>query len=351
MAGVGEGGQPVADVHQTHRHRQFLLERSELTEVVRECGERGAAGGQPHHVGGHVRVAVPVAADPRSGAQDRLGQQVGVGPAGLQRRAHLRIDLRNDLEERRRVVPQAGFDLVLDLQSRQPDQRGLPQREDVSAQLGLDVAAFLGPGQAVHPHPHQLGDAVLGVEHGAPPRLGGVRGDDGRHQRPDQRVGHGVRIQVRRVEFEVGGGQAAVLGRFTGGLVDRPAALAMDVLGHVGQQREVGEGADDGDGLVNIDAVEQRDDVGAVDFGATHPKRLHPGAFYQVEDGVTVLVANGLPQDRAEQADVLTHRLRRFPSHLGAQDRTDRCQRGIGRLSHPPSIEGEPISRMTSPLR
>ena len=62
-------------------------------------GVRGAAGRQPDDVGGDVGVAVAVAADPRTGPQDRFGQQVRVGPAGLQRVAHLGVDLRDDLEE------------------------------------------------------------------------------------------------------------------------------------------------------------------------------------------------------------------------------------------------------------
>ena len=64
------------------------------------------------------------------------------------------------------------------------------------------------------------------------------------------------RIQLRRVEFQVGGGQAAVLRRLAGRDVHGAAPLAVDVLGDVGQQREMRERADDGDGLMDVDAVE-----------------------------------------------------------------------------------------------
>ena len=57
--------------------------------------------------------------------------------------------------------------------------------------------------------------------------------------------------------LQVGGGQAAVLRRLARRDMDGAAALPVDVLGDVGQQREMGERADDRDGLVDVDAVEQ----------------------------------------------------------------------------------------------
>ena len=75
-----------------------------------------------------------------------------------------------------------------------------------------------------------------------------------------------VGVQLGGVEFEVGRGQAAVLRRLARRDVHGPAAFAVDVLGDVGQQREVGEGTDDGDGLVDVDAVEHAGQFGAVDL-------------------------------------------------------------------------------------
>ena len=80
VARIGQRGQLVADLHQPRRHRQFLLERGDFDEVVRQRGVRGAAGGQPDHVGGDVGVAVTVTADPRAGPQDRLAR-AGARPA------------------------------------------------------------------------------------------------------------------------------------------------------------------------------------------------------------------------------------------------------------------------------
>ena len=183
---------------------------------------------------------------------------------------------------------------------------------------------------AVQAQPHQLGDPVLGVEDRAPAGLGGMRGDHRRDQAPCQRLGDRGRVQFGRIEFGVGGGQAAVLRRLTGRDVDRAPALAVDVLGDVGQQREMGEGADDGDGLVDVDAVEQAGQLGAVDLGAADPERLDPGALDEVEDVFTVLFADGVAEDRAEQPDVLAHGFGGLAADLGAPDGADRGERRVG---------------------
>ena len=177
-AGFCQVGQPRADGHQSRRQGQFLLEGGEFVEVMLEGGVGGVAGGKTNHLGGDVRIAVAVTADPRPGPHHRRDQQVRAGPASAQRVPHLGVDLGDHLEERRPVIAQAGLDLIGDLQSGQPDQRGLPQGQDVSAQLGLDGPAVHGLCLTVQSQPHQRGDAVLGVEDGAPAGLGGVGGDD-----------------------------------------------------------------------------------------------------------------------------------------------------------------------------
>ena len=259
-----------------------------------------AAGGQSHHVGGDVGVAVAVAADPRAGPQDRFGEQIGVGPAAAQGVADFGVDFRHHVEKRCLVIPQADRDLVGDLQARQPNQRGLPQREHLAAQLGVDVAAVVGVRVPACVQPHQLGDAVLGVEHGAAAGLGRMGGDDRRDQRAGQRLGDGRGVQVRGVELLIGGGQGAVLRRVAGVDVDGAAAFPVDVFGDVGQQREVAERADHRDRLADVDAVEHLRHLGALDLRAAHPERRDPGPLDQIEDLVAVLLADGVAEDRAE---------------------------------------------------
>ena len=66
------------------------------------------------------------------------------------------------------------------------------------------------------------------------------------------------------------------------------------------EQREVGEGADDRDGLVDVDAVEHACELGAVDLRAAHPERLNAGPLDEVEHLLTVLLADGVAKDGAE---------------------------------------------------
>ena len=257
VAVLGQCRQFVGDGDQSRRHRQLLLQRGQLGSVVAQRGVGRAAGGQPHHVGGDVRVAVTVAADPRAGPQDGFGEQVGVGPAAAQRLPDLGVDFRHHLEERGRVVPQPDRDLVGDLQPGQPNERGLPQGQHLAAQLGLDVTAVAGFGVPLRMQAHQLGDSVLGVEDGPAAGFGRMGGDDRGDQRAGQRLGDGRRVQVRCVELQVGGGQTAVLRRVARGDVDGAAPFPVNVLSDVGQQREVAERPDHRDGLVDVDAGEQ----------------------------------------------------------------------------------------------
>jgi hypothetical protein len=199
----------------------------------------------------------------------------------------------------------------------------------VAAQLDADVAAVLGLAVPVQAQPHQFGDPVLGVEYRAPTRLGGMRSDDRRHQRTGQGIGDRCRIQFGGVEFHICSGQAAVLWRLACCDMHGPSTFAMDVLGDVGEQREVRERPDDGNGPMNIDAVEHARQLGAIDLGASHPKRLDAGPFDGVEHLLTILVADRVAQDGAEQPDVFPHRLGRLATHLGAAHRTDRCQGDI----------------------
>ena len=74
VAGRCQRREFVSDGDQSRRHRQLLLQRCQLGGVATQRGVGRAAGGQSHHVGGDVRVAVAVAADPRAGPQDGFGR-------------------------------------------------------------------------------------------------------------------------------------------------------------------------------------------------------------------------------------------------------------------------------------
>ena len=108
------------------------------------------------------------------------------------------------------------------------------------------------------------------------------------------------------------------------------AALPVDVLGDVGQQREMAEGPNHRDRPVDVDAEEHVGEFAAVDLGSANPERLHPGALDKVEHLSAVLLAHGVAEHRAEQPDVLAHGLGGLTADPGPIDRADRGQRRIG---------------------
>ena len=324
VAAIGQHAKLIGDRHQARRHRQLPLERGELDEVVSQSGVGGAAGGQPYRAGGYIRVAVAVATNPRSGPQERFFQELRIGPQRLHHRPHLGIDLRNHLHEGRVVILQPHLDLVPDPQPTRPNQRGLPQHRHVQAQFVLDVAAVGGLCLAVQAQPHQLGDPVLGIEDRAAARLGRVGGHHRGHQRIGERLCHRRGIQVGGVEFPICGGQAAVLWWLPGSHMESAPPLAMNVFGDVGQQRELRQSPDHRDRLMDIHAVEHARQIGAVDLGAAHPKRLEAGALNEVEHLVAVVRADRVAEDRAEQPDVLAHRLGRLAAGPRAPYRANR---------------------------
>ena len=170
-------------------------------------------------------------------------------------------------------------------------------------------------------------------------------GDHRRHQCTGQCLGHGRGVELGHVELQVGGGQAAVLGRLARSDADCAPPFAMDVFGDVGEQREMGEGADDGNGLVDVDAVEHPGELCPVDLRAAHPERLDAGPLDEVEDRFPVLLPHGVTEDGSEKPDVLTHGLGGFAADLGAAHGADRRQRDVGSVSHHPSIGDRQAAR------
>ncbi|CQA11483.1 Uncharacterised protein [Mycobacteroides abscessus] len=81
-----------------------------------------------------------------------------------------------------------------------------------------------------------------------------------------------IRIYLRSIKFKVSGGEATVLWWRACADVNGAPTLAVNVLGHIGEQCEMGEGPDDGDGLVDVDAVEQLCQLGTVDLRSAHPE-------------------------------------------------------------------------------
>ena len=115
----------------------------------------------------------------------------------------------------------------------------------------------------------------------------------------------------------------------------------MDVLGQVGEQCEVTERPDDGNGVVRTDFGEQRHQFGAIDLRTTDSERLDTGSLDQIEHIVAGLLSHYLSEYSAEKPDV-------FAQWLGGLSRCFSMRRGfshhtiIDRNKEPRSIGGVP---------
>ena len=168
---------------QSSRQTQFLMERRQLIEVMPHHRPGSTGRRLRHDLGRHERVAVAIAADPGAHADHRHAIEVGIRIRGGQGGTDIVVQRGDHLEERGTVVPQSGDDLVGDGEPTEPDQRRLPQQQDLPAdvggQCGLLARRELGP----RPDTHEFGDTVLRVEDAAPTGLGGMRGDHRDHFR------------------------------------------------------------------------------------------------------------------------------------------------------------------------
>ena len=150
--------------------------------------------------GRDVRVAVAVAAHPGAEldpARGRLDRRVGF----RQRALELVLQQRHRFPKRGVEIPEAGADLVGDLGPRGARAVGEPERGDLPfqrARVGdagdLVVQVRLGIAQA-------LGEPPQLVEHGAPLRLGRVRGKDELDAELVEDLLHRLRRDVARLQL------------------------------------------------------------------------------------------------------------------------------------------------------
>ncbi len=91
--------------------------------------------------------------------------------------------------------------------------------------------------------------------------------------------------------------------------VNPAPAFAVNVLGQVGQQREVTEGPDDGQRDRDIDVGIPISKIVAVEFAAPDAEGVASRTLDEIEDVVAGVGANGVTEDGAEQADVVAERL------------------------------------------
>ena len=316
--GVGQRGYPGVDLDDPGRHRQLTLEQAQLLGVVAVEQLGRPVGGEPHHLAGDVRVAVAVTPDPRTGPHDGAA----LAPEAL---VDLGVERRDHLEQGGLVVLEPGHHLVLDVGTLVADEGGLPQREDEPAQLELELGelrlrhgVLLHRAQAVataHEDVHPAG----GLEHHPTPGLRGVRGEDRGHA-GGRTHGRQSIVAVPLQQVRQPGPrdlQVTVGRRLPGGPVHPPAALLVQVLRHVGQQREQGERTDDRNGVGGADVLEQGRHLVPVGLRAPDRERRAAGRLDEIEHPVTGVLTDRLTEQGTEEPDVVPQRGHRPGEGIG----------------------------------
>ena len=291
VGGVGELGKLCRAGGIAVRQGKFALQGGQFVQVVCQRCVGGLAGGVGQRFGVDVRVAVVVAADPGARAKDRGECRDGPGGVGKQLLDGA-VELRDLLEQRELVVAQADVNLVFEARARDADEGGLPQQGHAQLHLALDrLGVRTGVKLA-----EQAFDACLGVEDGAPARLGGVRGEHRRDLRAGDQFGdpicaHPTVVQVRE----------RVAQRHRGGDL-----LVVQVLDEVGQQREVAKRAGDQVHVRDVQLAEHGEQVIRGGVAVRDVEGGAAGGFNQVEDFLALLFGDHPAKHPPEQSDVFT---------------------------------------------
>ena len=231
------------DGRQARRHRQLGAEPVHRISIMAKHRRGVTTRRQFQRLGGDEGIAVAVAADPASDAQEARRALTEFGlPA--------RIEFGQHRHEHVAQVRQRIVDLVGDEQLLHAQRPGLPQQQDLPPYRFLDDIALGGLVEPGIAQPHQLGDAVLVVEHRLAPHLGRVRGQHRRDER-------GVQQRRDRVAIDPVGAQLFERRR------DGRLGLGRDplpILGQVREHREEHEAAHEGDGIVKAQRIEPRVD-------------------------------------------------------------------------------------------
>ena len=215
------------------------------------------------------------------------------------------------MEERVVVERERVGDLVDHLELRLAQQVGAPQDEHRAPQLLLvERQLRFGSTHGASRSSSNLGDLELAGERALAPHFGRMGGQDRAHQRAIEEVAErgGLDAHLARALKRVG--ERAGTRRRAGDRMRAVAADVMLVLGDVGEVREIAVGAHDRQRLVGVEAVERRLELAprADLVVAMEADRGAADLLDQLEDFFALLLAHGVAEDSAEQADVLAQR-------------------------------------------
>ena len=254
-------GELRGHLHLPLRDAQLGRERLDLRDVpLQRCAPLHAEG-PARDVGGDVRVAVPVAADPGAVAQER-GQLRAAAVVLPQGAPQIGVDARHCLPDHARQEVQALPHLVAHLRTLGADLVGGEQDQHLVVERIEQRLLFLRRGFQ-RPRRQKVADPPLLLEHGAPAGLGGM----GRERRLDverreQRLDIGQRHAVRRqLGHQLADRLRARRLRPRAGPVDADDLLLLGLVHQVEERRE---------------RAQQRDQVGKRERGDALHRQLPP---------------------------------------------------------------------------
>ena len=301
---IREGLQLRRRADQPARDGKLPAEMVNLGQVIAQRDLALAAQGEFERIGVDVRIAVAVAADPGSHAEET------VDPFAGKVIFEFGVKARNLLQEGHLVEAQRVLDLVADGEARITQQPRLPQLRDAGAQQEF---VLFPRARALEPfmRKQQLRDRPLGFEQASALNLGRMRGEHGRNHAALQRLGDRPRRNRRGGQAleRLGEGAALMILRLFLGQ-RRAGADIVPVFGDIGEMGEIAERADDRHGLFRSEAAQQRIElvarlrIGAALKGdAEAPDGLDPRKCF-----LAFLFANGIAEQLAEQTDVVDQR-------------------------------------------
>ena len=218
------------------------------------------------------------------------------------------VQARNLAQEGAGVIAERVLDLVFHRQALEADHAGLPQLGDAGADQGL-VLFQLALGVQLVALGDQFGNGPLGIQNAFALHFGRVGRQYGRDPRLFQGLGDVLGAQVGGVQTLQRQAERAFL-LVALAFVEMAAPHMVAVFGQVGQVREIAEGADDGDGLVTAEVLEQAVQrlagVGILFQAKRHRQLAHP--LDQLVGLAPLVLTQGVAQDPAQQANVVSQR-------------------------------------------
>ena len=220
------------------------------------------------------------------------------------------VDSRQFTEEGVIVEGERVGDLVDHLQPRLPQHVGAPEQQDRAAQLLLDARQLGVVARLPLARVEQGRDFEFPRQRALAAHFGRMRRQHRADQGVVEEVAQRLRVDARFVGAVEGIGERSRTRRRTLEHVLAIAAAVVLILGDVRQVREIAEGPDDGEGLVGVEAVENRPQLtprrGLV--VAVETDRGQPDALDDVEHLAALLLAHGVAENPAEQTDILFQR-------------------------------------------